>query len=328
MNRPEAEKLLGGYATGTLTEAEKAELFSAALDHQELFDALADEEMLREILADPGARQRLLAALPEPQRVSWWGWLRRPAALGLAASLAGALVVGVALWMYSSRADRPVVEMADVRTAPVPAPPENRPQAKAVVQAPPKVSKRQEAKPIAPREEKVELAQPDQLALRARSEASAENRLTDQSAEVKQKAREVRGVIGGVVGGVPAFTPAAPPTALYRIAKEAARAVPIANLERMDSGQARLTVTSPAGGVLYVAARKGSTVDLLTAQQSIAGPSGTTEARYEFPLAGVDAVDLYVLPVAISNPLTLPANGSGGGYYRRVYPDEKTLPKP
>jgi len=242
--------------------------------------------------------------------------------------LAGALVVGVGLWLYSSREVRPVVEMAKVNI-PAPAPLENKPQAKLDVAIQPKVARKPEAKRTASREEKLETAQPEQLAMRASPATSAANRLSEQTADVKHKAPEARGAVGGVVGGVPSMTPAAPPPrAMYRIAKEATRAVPVANLERLDSGRARLTVTSPAGGVLYVAARKGSSLDLLTAQQSIAGPSGTTEARYEFPLAGVDAVDLWVLPVAISDPLTLPSDGSRGGYYRRVYPDEKTLPKP
>ena len=47
----DVRKLLGGYATGTLTDEERNLLFSAALEHQELFDALADEEALRELLA-------------------------------------------------------------------------------------------------------------------------------------------------------------------------------------------------------------------------------------------------------------------------------------
>ena len=44
MKPTEAAKLLGGYATGTLSEAERQALFAAALDRQELFDALMDEE--------------------------------------------------------------------------------------------------------------------------------------------------------------------------------------------------------------------------------------------------------------------------------------------
>ena len=63
MKHAEAEKLLGGYTTGTLTEAERQTLFAAALERQDLFDALADEEALRELLSDSAARTQLLAAL-------------------------------------------------------------------------------------------------------------------------------------------------------------------------------------------------------------------------------------------------------------------------
>jgi hypothetical protein len=59
----EVRKLLGGYATGTLTDEERNLLFSAALQDQELFDALADEEALRELLAEPATRQTLLDQL-------------------------------------------------------------------------------------------------------------------------------------------------------------------------------------------------------------------------------------------------------------------------
>ncbi|MBX5496974.1 MAG: hypothetical protein IRZ15_16685, partial [Bryobacteraceae bacterium] len=60
MKRELAEKLLGGYAAGNLTEEERALLFSAALENQQLFDALAEEEALREVLADPAVRRQLL----------------------------------------------------------------------------------------------------------------------------------------------------------------------------------------------------------------------------------------------------------------------------
>ncbi len=96
MKQGEAEKLLGGHATGTLTEAERAELFAAALDHQELFDALMDEEALRELLADPAAKAQLLAALAPaamPKVVPFW---RRTGVLGAAASLLVASLAGIA----------------------------------------------------------------------------------------------------------------------------------------------------------------------------------------------------------------------------------------
>ena len=63
MTPDEIRKLLGGYATGTLTETERNLLFSAALEDQELFNLLADEEVLREQLAEPATRQILLEEL-------------------------------------------------------------------------------------------------------------------------------------------------------------------------------------------------------------------------------------------------------------------------
>ena len=56
MTADEARKLLGGYATGSLTEAERKVLFEAALQDQELFDELAGEQVLKEVLDEPGTR--------------------------------------------------------------------------------------------------------------------------------------------------------------------------------------------------------------------------------------------------------------------------------
>lgn len=79
MSREEVEKLLGGYATGTLTPGEQQLLFEAALEDQELFDALAREQSLRDLLGDPAARAELLAALGDA-RATWGqraaGWMR------------------------------------------------------------------------------------------------------------------------------------------------------------------------------------------------------------------------------------------------------------
>ena len=89
MSREEIEKLLGGYATGTLTGEERDALFAAALEDQVLFDLLAREEPLRELLEDPVAKARLRRALEESS-VAWYrAWLR-PA-------LVGALVTGMAV---------------------------------------------------------------------------------------------------------------------------------------------------------------------------------------------------------------------------------------
>jgi hypothetical protein len=81
MKREDIRKLLGGYATGTLTAVERQALFEAALDDQELFDALAKEEPLRELLEDPAARARLLAALDDGPLPSLVGQALSPANL-------------------------------------------------------------------------------------------------------------------------------------------------------------------------------------------------------------------------------------------------------
>jgi len=123
MSREEIQKLLGGYATDTLSEAERSALFAAALGDQELFDALAKEQALREVLHDPAARQQLLVAL-RPSRI----WLRRPAVLAMAGCAAGILIVaGLLLWQ-KQHAVRHEIIVADavargqdtLQTSPVP----------------------------------------------------------------------------------------------------------------------------------------------------------------------------------------------------------------
>ncbi len=93
------EKLLGGYATGTLTDAERKALLQAALEDQALFNALSDEQAVKELLDDPASRRRVLEALqkaPAPSTAGWRApilqWLKRPVNLGLAGSLATAVI--------------------------------------------------------------------------------------------------------------------------------------------------------------------------------------------------------------------------------------------
>jgi hypothetical protein len=92
--RPEdIRKLLGGYATGTLTEEERRALFEAALTDQDLFNELTRDQALQELIADPAARRELLRALPEPERPHLnLGW-RWAIASGLAAAAVVAIVV-------------------------------------------------------------------------------------------------------------------------------------------------------------------------------------------------------------------------------------------
>jgi len=102
MSREEVQKLLGGYATGTLTAEEQQALFAAALDDQELFDALAREQSLRDLLRDPAAKAEVLAALETERqpwyRIPWW----RPATI--VAAMAGIAALGVlVLWKPAPR---------------------------------------------------------------------------------------------------------------------------------------------------------------------------------------------------------------------------------
>ena len=116
MSREDIQKLLGGYATDTLSEAERRALFEAALDDQELFDALAKEEPLRDVLRDRAARLRLMEALGparEPVAGRGWGWLRRPAVLAIAGAAAVVLIVGGIVLRETRRTAHQEVMVAD-----------------------------------------------------------------------------------------------------------------------------------------------------------------------------------------------------------------------
>jgi hypothetical protein len=116
--RPEdIRKLLGGYATGTLTEEERRALFEAALTDQDLFNELNRDQALKELIADPAARRELLRALPEPDRPRLslgWRW-------AIAGSLAAAAVVAIVVVRSSAPQPRPEpVLMAKRQELPAP----------------------------------------------------------------------------------------------------------------------------------------------------------------------------------------------------------------
>jgi hypothetical protein len=123
MSRDDIQKLLGGYATGTLTPEEQQALFEAALTDQELFDALAREEPLREVLSDPAARAHLLAAIddaPAPWYREWW----RPI---LVMAAAVSIVVGVAVWDRSPAPKPPATAKVELPRFQPPVEPHNTP---------------------------------------------------------------------------------------------------------------------------------------------------------------------------------------------------------
>ena len=115
----ELEKLLGGFASDTLTAEERQQLYAAALRDQELFNALADEQGLKDLLADPVVRRKLLVALaPHRDAGHWRSWLDRftsPAGLAWAGGVAVgvfAVVLGLRVYEASLRqaADTAAVE--------------------------------------------------------------------------------------------------------------------------------------------------------------------------------------------------------------------------
>ena len=128
----EIRKLIGGYATGSLSDAERQLLFEAALEDQELFDELMGEHALKELLEEPGANARLIAALAPvspPPKPFWnraWPW----------AASAGAVAAGVVLSLelfrppplkLVARAFHPPAVVLDSVTpvpSPLPSPPE------------------------------------------------------------------------------------------------------------------------------------------------------------------------------------------------------------
>ncbi len=95
MTRDEIRGLIGGYATGSLSEAERKTLFEAALDDQELFDELAREQALKELLDAPGVKTRLIGALTPRRKNAWWANAWVWAATG---AFAVAVITGVALF--------------------------------------------------------------------------------------------------------------------------------------------------------------------------------------------------------------------------------------
>jgi hypothetical protein len=174
MTPDEARNLMGGYATGSLTEAEEKALFAAALEDQELFEELADQQAIKEVLNEPGARQRLLAALEPPSHKAAWSQSPWPWATG---AVAIAIAIGIVI---SQRTPPPPQQIAQVtkaeesaaapvappppvkqKTAPAPAPqPPVELQKKAEVLA----DKVEEAKPAPPA--------PEQEAAQARDGAA------------------------------------------------------------------------------------------------------------------------------------------------------------
>lgn len=104
MKHDDIRKLLGGYATNTLSDEERKALFEAALEDQSIFDALQQEEALKELLRDQTARADIRAALATPAAEPWW--LRRWVWAGALA--AAALVILAVVTLRPFARSRPI----------------------------------------------------------------------------------------------------------------------------------------------------------------------------------------------------------------------------
>jgi hypothetical protein len=164
VTQDDIRRLLGGYATGSLTDSERAALFEAALDDQELFEELAREQALKDLLDQPGAKQRLISALKPAPVASWKRKLIWSAATALIAA-------GIVAGWFATRPPGMVQEAhlqvapaqveSDRRAAPPPGPaaPAPAPAASPIAAsqpAPPfekKLEKKSEKKKVAPDQE-------------------------------------------------------------------------------------------------------------------------------------------------------------------------------
>jgi len=272
MSRDEVQKLLGGYATGTLTPDERAALFEAALDDQDLFDQLAKEQPLQELLSDASVRAQLLTALeatPEP-------WYRRWAAWGLPALATAALVAGVAVWRLNQNHARPT-EVAQIE----------RPAATSVAPAP-----ASQPDVPAPKPPMASLAEGDAVRAQARRQSPSDELKTKAAPEPQPeiRAKDERaastfgavagGARGGVIGGVPGSAPPAPPPPPPATAPMPATAPTNAPLPVLQASPQALSRFAPAAPP----AQKALSADAAATR----GLTGTVRDATGAPISGAD----------------------------------------
>lgn len=332
MNRTEAEQLLGGHATGTLTEAERSLLFAAALEHQELFDALADQEGLRELLADPAARAQLLAALAPsaPKVVPLW---RRPGILAAAASLLVGTTAGL-VYLRSPEAGRVPALQEAPKAAPKPveapaavapkATPPVPPRPKAVLAPSPEEAARRtiQAMTQAQETQRAEAPRPAALALPTALSSKQADALPKAEAAQDRSQAAPEGVLSGARAAVAS---APPPAKAKRDLAEAAPAVaqPRWVLEPRPDGTTLVTVTGPRG-VRAVLLQRGVGGIRVLRLEAFGDPGGSrAQWRCLLRLEVGDALDLYLLNAPVADPASLSATGPVDGFLARIHPPSK-----
>lgn len=335
MKRREAEKLLGGYAMGILTEAEQRVLFGAALERQEVFDALMDEEALRELLADPAARQHLLSILSEPDAAKVRPFWRKPAVLGLAASLF--LVVTTSLVLRR----QPVATLRTnlPETAKLEPEPLMDQAAKVVPPEAPSVAKPQARKAD---ETARRVVPPVSKQIPVPTEALGENYASTAAkaappADLEKGFQATESVALGAAAPSPAMTKRAKAatglaetsraeTGRTEAKKEEADAAPAGSdrfsrtLQRLPDGRYRLTVNWEGDGHVYLLRRAGASVSEIAPTTSTVKAQRRTSV-FEFALEPGQVLDLYLRPRSETDPATLPSSDDGEGQWQRIVPE-------
>ncbi len=309
MNRDDIQKLLGGYATGTLTTEEQQALFEAALDDQELFDALAREQTLCDLLREPSAKVQLLAALDrEPTR--WYqrllqGW--RPVAA--VAAMAGVGAIAVLVWQSGRPAKTvlvaqvsappaanplPSAEMSPVPTArPTGAPEEDRRaharQAETArkpkdIEGPASDSPSalKSAPPALPATPPVP---PRALATGFREEPSAR----DLKGSAGVSTGTVGGLSGGISGGVPG-SPPPPPAMAPKQPLPSVQTAPSPAPQQQGQQGAQAQTAAPQPGQLPLAGR--SQLDQLRLAQPQAQADKTETVQVQAESASIKALSI------------------------------------
>jgi hypothetical protein len=117
----EIQRLMSGYATGSLSDSDRRRLFDAALDDQNLFDQLAHEQALKDLIDQPGARDRLIAALAPAETPRAIGAWKKPLAWGFAAMFV--VSMSIAALMLTRSGIRTQVAQRQIPQLPIAQPP-------------------------------------------------------------------------------------------------------------------------------------------------------------------------------------------------------------
>ncbi len=297
MTRDDIRKLLGGYATGSLSEAERKILFEAALDDQELFDELAQEQALKELLEEPGVKQRLIAGLAPPRKAGWarpWGWI---------AAAAATVALGFVLWRPPAKQEIAEVQLPPPRlVAPSPANTPAQPPVGAPIARQSQAARRQEPAPELPTElrKKVELPPAFQDSVSDKLESAK----APEAVGAAAPAAPVAPVPPGAAPAAPSATPPAAPSEALTIGGALAFRAPAAQQAQQgqqgQQGQQAGAVGGFGGrGGRGGGGRGGPAAAPILAVQSTAKDAGANAiARFAFDYSVTPDGRLLILPAS------------------------------